>query len=84
MYFPSLFLSFSLCVSQMNTTSMIFFSKGTVGFFQSLLEANRKCFTPKQSTWAHGFERGKTDLKMLPISLPAAIFHGNSLNARKM
>lgn len=68
----------------MNTTSMIFFSKGTLGFFQSLLEAKRECFTPKRSTWAHGFERAKTDLEVLPISLPAAIFHGNSLAARKM
>lgn len=45
--------------------------------------ANRGCFTPKCSTWTNTLERGKTDLKMLPISLPAAIFHGNSLAARK-
>ena len=60
------------------------FLRDILGFFQSLFGANRECFTHKCSAWAHTLERGKKDLKMLHISLPAAIFHGNSLAARKM
>lgn len=78
-----IFLLFSLCIGH-EYRFHDFFLKDTLGFFQSLFGANRECFTPKCSAWARTLDRGKTDLKMLPISLPAAIFHGNSLAARKM